>query len=177
MGVLEASPIVHWEMACRVNALLCGGDLFEDWRRLGFGDKDTGSTLRVVVGEGGNQDFMNSGLDGHALEYGSGATVAPTMADLTLKDQDQDVFGGPMTKNGVSPTAHLGPQDDLMKESMEPSALEHTEEQSAHADCKSSPSGEEWALGGAAWGRGSGEPHIHINTRPTPSSVFHFGPQ
>ncbi|KAI1884134.1 hypothetical protein AGOR_G00223320 [Albula goreensis] len=62
-----------------------------------------------------NQDFMNSGLDGHALEYGSGATVAPTMADLTLKDQDQDVFGGPMTKNGVSPTAHLGPQDDLMK--------------------------------------------------------------
>ncbi|KAG5832956.1 hypothetical protein ANANG_G00296740 [Anguilla anguilla] len=63
-----------------------------------------------------HQDFLNSGLgghalDSHALEYGSGEPVASAMVDLTLSDRDQ---GAELKKNGVSPT-HLGPGNDLMK--------------------------------------------------------------
>ncbi|XP_064172373.1 microtubule-associated protein tau [Anguilla rostrata] len=95
-----------------------------------------------------HQDFLNSGLDGHALdshalEYGSGEPVASAMVDLTLSDRDQ---GAELKKNGVSPT-HLGPGNDLMKaEPMEPAPEEHTEELPAIAESNSAPSGEEVQL-------------------------------
>ncbi|KAJ8404311.1 hypothetical protein AAFF_G00340840 [Aldrovandia affinis] len=93
-----------------------------------------------------HQDFMNSGPDGHSLDYGSAGTAGTAVADLTLKDRDQQAFGEEIKKNGVSPTC-LGPEDGLMKaESMEPVAMEHKEEPSALAESKSSPSGEEVQL-------------------------------
>ncbi|XP_061080577.1 microtubule-associated protein tau [Conger conger] len=89
-----------------------------------------------------HQDLLNSGLDGHALQY-PGQPMASAMVDLTLSDRDQEPIGAEIKKNGVSPTL-MGPGNDLMKaESVEPTQVEHTEELSALAESHSAPSGEE----------------------------------
>ncbi|KAJ8254554.1 hypothetical protein COCON_G00211660 [Conger conger] len=89
-----------------------------------------------------HQDLLNSGLDGHALQY-PGQPMASAMVDLTLSDRDQEPIGAEIKKNGVSPTL-MGPGNDLMKaESVEPAQVEHTEELSALAESHSAPSGEE----------------------------------
>ncbi|KAJ8251800.1 hypothetical protein GJAV_G00225570 [Gymnothorax javanicus] len=90
-----------------------------------------------------HQDFLNSGLDSHGLQYGSGQPVASAMADLGLSDHGQEGFQAELKKNGVSPT-HLGTGNDLMKaEPAESSPTEHKEELSTLADFNSAPFGQE----------------------------------